>query len=113
MMAENARNLTPGDIGGVAITAIDLSVFAHAGQPLESHGCESCIEMTAALGNWASAHMMGPEELAVWEAARCRVCGCGNATPCVIDEDEGVMCSWVQADLCNRCAAGLEGLVVA
>lgn len=106
------RNLTPGDIAGVAMTALDLSLFAHDGQPMESHGCNSCMELTAALGNWASAHMMAPEELAVWEARRCRVCGCGNATPCVLDEDEGTTCGWAESDRCTRCASPAPRLVV-
>jgi hypothetical protein len=35
---------------------------------------------------------------------KCRICGCGDFTPCIVD---GVPCCWVTPDLCSACLSKL------
>jgi len=35
----------------------------------------------------------------------CRVCGCTDSNPCIVN---GVACAWSENDLCDFCAYGLD-----
>jgi hypothetical protein len=47
--------------------------------------------------------MSGGFEHDLSEERRCRSCGCTEFTACVVDEDTGETCRWVEWDLCSAC----------
>ncbi len=40
------------------------------------------------------------------DVTRCRACGCHDFDACV-DENTGMVCWWIEEDLCSACAAGM------
>lgn len=49
---------------------------------------------------------MAHDAIADWQ---CRVCGCTDDTPCIVD---GEPCAWVLPDLCSGCVAEAITVVV-
>jgi hypothetical protein len=74
----------------------ELLERAEAGQPITHATAEEVVERHKAAQ---------PGEPGV-----CRICGCTALTPCVIDEDAGITCSWADdfEDVCTKCVAEIE-----